>query len=484
MSSVLYEIQPPTHGISKGPLQGSTILDAEYVSHFTPYQKVVYLTTQVILTTYINRFFSDTDVSQVYLSELLNEFHKLPYSEYMPGRYQMAYETLKKLFHVSDSYGKISTSEVLSIYMDDELNDISEVKLYKTFLIPVLYVLYNAKNDELVLDNDVDDGVVYEPIMTIPEFTIECNLDGSTDKLVARMRTISEFSTYVSEHPDINNYLFKYLSGFNWSGKNVTQLIGLLSKFTINHDLCNYATIPDVCYDIVTHSNFTADVTVDNRTCLDFINFIKYLCERWQLAIDDTSVLAQVLARCNYNSDVLSYLAKDANMITASEMEAFNKSDFAKYVKHKVAVEASDTTDELSEDEDPSVTDSTTPEGDPMTDTDVPAIGDTQDDVQDDASSQDTELEKLDRSLPESPDGIIMELLDPTKETMADHLFRAEFQMRVNNLLQNTRSSKCSKYTMYLLTQWATKWLYVCSTASLRSFLENISFPIMSEKIN
>jgi hypothetical protein len=161
-------------------------------------------------------------------------------------------------------------------------------------------------------------------------------------------------------------------------------------------------------------------------------------------------------------------------------MESFKRSSLASFINK--GMEATDLpTDELGDvntDTSGALGGTTTePDGMSPESTDTPIDGPAEEEDPNNAV-----IQEIKRTIPEASDGILIELLDPEKETLSDYLYRAEFQLRVRNIMQNPSSVKCSKRVLHLLEQWATKWLYVCSVASLKSFLKNVSFPLMANE--
>lgn len=469
------------------PTQGTEYMDVAYYNKLTDYQKVSYLLTQTLLIDYYT-LLSDYTVLKPTRDHISDMFKQLPYSEYMDGAYQHAYNTCKD---VIESVGANLISDILAVFMHHSVEGISSLGLPKELVIPLMTSMGYPITDEDIVDDSINDGVILEPRVVYPYCMVydTHEVQGLAHRnamhvCILPCTTSIEFASFDTvgpngqeEYAHLQKPEYKYITGLNWSGKTLSQFIAFMSQYSIEHDLYSNSALSNVCYDIVTHSNYT-DVCCYKDIPIE--QLLKYLCERWGLTIDDNQLLADLLSRCRYNTDTLNYLVKDASVITAAEADAFNNSFLSKYVKHRIGLEASDM------DQNPNPVDESSSMDNDMSST--PGLDDTgasiDDPIGEDTGEELTKLEDIDRKVPVAVDGIILELLDPTKETMADHLYRAEFQMRVKNLVQNASTAKCSKYTLYLLTQWATKWLYICSVTSLKSFLENISFPLMSEQIN
>lgn len=476
------------------PTQGSEYMDVCYYNTLTDYQKVSYLLTQTLLIDYYS-LITGYKVFENTRSHIEDMFNQLPYSEYMDGAYQHAYNTCKYVLQCLKTQTRVGTeniiNDVLSVFMHHSVENIPSLGLSKELVIPLMTSMDYKLNDDDIVDGSIEDGVILEPKVIYPHCYVYdtwevpglayrnamhvCILPRTSSIKFASFDTIS--TSGQEEYSLLQKPEYKYITGLNWSGKTLSQFVAFMSQYSIEHDLCSTPLLSNVCYDIVTHSNYT-DVCCNNDIPIE--QLLKYLCERWGLTIDDNQLLADLLSRCGYDVNTLNYLVKDTSVITAAEADAFNKSFLSKYIKHRIGLEASDVDQTLNP-----VDESSSMDNDMSSTPELDDTGASMDDpIGEDTDEEITKLEDIDRKVPVAVDGIILELLDPTKETMADHLYRAEFQMRVKNLVQNASTTKCSKYTLYLLTQWATKWLYICSVTSLKSFLENISFPLMSEQIN
>jgi hypothetical protein len=204
------------------------------------------------------------------------------------------------------------------------------------------------------------------------------------------------------------------------------------------------------------------------------------------LNIDDYTLLGETLSKLGYAADAISYLQKNVNEITTAEMEAFQRSPLASII-NRIALEANDpiaddkiSADKIAPTDDNTVTpsDTTNGEGDLPTEPGDPTL-------EDDSSTDSTETksDQIDDVMPDATDGVMLELLDPSKETLSDYMYRNTFLVKVNNILQNPSQFNCSKKELILLKQWASRWLYIMSVQSLKSFLKNLSFSLMPDQL-
>ena len=72
--------------------------------------------------------------------------------------------------------------------------------------------------------------------------------------------------------------------------------------------------------------------------------------------------------------------------------------------------------------------------------------------------------------------------MNPENETLSDFLYRKEFLIRTNELLKNTSQTKVDSQILFMLKEWATKWLYMFSVPSLKSFLRNLNVSLMPKQ--
>ena len=501
------------------------ITNQEYTS-LSDFQKVIHIMQQSILCDYVRAFtlppnFTLPEVKcngilDNYKNALKSKLDKLPYSQYMPGKYQQAYEVTAAMFDNFTGVRSltISATDIVCLLGDQEIADNEALNSFKKeFYLPFLYAAYGTKIDsDYIADRDtvssLDSGYeLLNPIIYKPEFAFEENdkdeysfsarrnnsVNEENARFIMRMIPLTAFASFsiddyenMEKHFSIANRL---IAGLNWRGKTSTALIAIMALFSIEHDHyamhyhmqdLNRCSVSDICYDIITCSNYTADIGCSSTSKVGFEKLLKYLCDRWNLAIDDYVLFGDLLQRLGYSADTVSYLQKDITQVTTAEMESFKRSSLASFINK--GMEATDLpTDELGDvntDTSGALGGTTTePDGMSPESTDTPIDGPAEEEDPNNAV-----IQEIKRTIPEASDGILIELLDPEKETLSDYLYRAEFQLRVRNIMQNPSSVKCSKRVLHLLEQWATKWLYVCSVASLKSFLKNVSFPLMANE--
>lgn len=494
---------------------------------FSDFQKSLLLMNQCLLCDYVLMFTSDFQgtfsdsvgpkMIREYRQDLLTEFYKLPHTVYTSGKYEEAYQMLRDML---TDFRYPDAADIMTLYMDQEvLEHPSLCSLDKNFVLPFLYAMTGTKlPKEMLADLEIDDTSssddgynLLAPVLLTPVFKLMSDGDhyllGANKQVNLESQyliltftpvksfpsfTIDDFSSMSKSLPA----LYRYIAGFNWRNKSYAQFLAMMATFSIDHDhsASNYGmidndpccSIVDVCYDIVTRSDFTTHVSSYDNLKSSFDKLLKYLCDRWKLNIDDYALLGDTLSKLGYATDAISYLQKNVNEITTAEMEAFQRSSLASFI-NRIALEANDpiVDDKISADKVASPVDNNVTPGDPTTDgagdlptePGDPTLGD------DSIEDSETKSEQIDDVMPDATDGVMLELLDPSKETLSDYLYRNTFLVKVNNILQNPTQFNCSKKELILLKQWASRWLYIMSVQSLKSFLKNLSFSLMPDQL-
>lgn len=528
LESIAYRNRPDAH---------------RHYEKFPSVKKMVYLMEQFLLCDYVIMFSGSliqndslADHSyrlaaplllREYRNELVNKALAIPRSDFHTGKYTHTHALMKEM-----AYGTIpSADDLIDIFMDSSIENDADIYMPKEFLLPFVYAINGTKIDKDRIPNSVDlDDDQYEffnPVVYIPTFDISKELGYRLIMDVSEEFQVPAF--IVEDFQDLRKNMtlpYRYIACLDWKGKSFQHVLGLLERFSIEHDKHvmqndSVCTVGDICHDVITGSNYCRCCKPSNIQ--SFIHCLKYLVEKYSIQIDDTKYLGEILKYVtNVDQNIISFLQKPVESVTVAEMEAFNSSIFASFIHKTIsATEATDPAKDEDEKEkenedksefpagnskdeeadpgtDPNNEDAPTNPDEPADDDaggtgdmdmgdlggDDAATGDaTAGDTAEESDEKETEEHKVARKIPPATDGILLELLNPENETLSDYLYRKEFLYRVNELLQNLSSNtRYSSQTLFMLKQWATKWLYIFSVSSLKSFLRNINFSIMSNK--
>ncbi len=509
----------------------------KHYEQFSATKKMIYVIEQLLLCDYVIMFAgtlvqndSMADHSyktaapvllREYRNDLVNKALSIPKYDFHTGKYSHIHNLM-----ISLAYGTMpSADDLIDVFMDSEIINDADIYMPKEFMLPFVYAVNGTKIDKERIPNSVDmDSDQYEffnPIVYTPKYNISKELGF---RII--LDTEEEFqvpSFVVEDFTDLRKNMalpYRYIACLDWKGKTFTHVLGLFERFSLEHDKHvmqndSVCTVGDLCYDVVTHSDYCRCCKPSNMQ--SFIHSLKYLVEKWNIQIDDTVYLGEIL-KCSdtVDPDIVNYLQKPIGNVTVAEMEAFKSSIFASFIHKTIsATEATDPNKDDDEDDksefpagnskdeeaDPGLdpTNDDTPinpdqpadqngenaGGDDLTMGDLGdagPTGDVNDPEESEEEEKETEEHKVARKIPPAADGILLELLNPENETLQDYLYRKEFLYRVNELLQNPSANRYSSQVLFMLKQWATKWLYIFSVPSLKSFLRNINFSIMSNK--
>lgn len=491
---------------------------------FSATKQMIYLIHHLLLCDYVSMFagtlvqkpdYTHYDIAtplnlRTYRNTLMEKALVIPKTDFNTGIYSHYHDLLFSLCKGDMP----SADDLIDLFMDSHVLEDPDLQIPKEFLLPFIFSVNGTTiaKDRISsnVDLDSDAYLFYNPIIYTPryelskEYGLRMILDIDPDLQVPCF-SLDNFTDMQHNLP----LPYRYVASMDWRGRSLTHVLGLLERFSLEHDSHvmqndSVCTVGDLCYDIVTHSDYCRNCTPSNFNA--FISCCKYLCETWNVQVDDTAYLGELLKCSNGDMDVVNYLQKSVDQITVAEMEAFQSSVFATFVHKTVsATEAADpntdedddkknpkeegdaqagTTDtpEDTNPDAPAGTDDTT--GDmPTDDPDAPTdTGDLEAPEDTESDSEDTPAKKVERKIPPATDGILLELLNPENETLSDHLYRKEFLIRVNDLLQNPSGTRCDSQTLFMLKEWASKWLYIFSVASLKSFLKNINFNVMAKQ--
>lgn len=510
----------------------------KHYEQFSGIKKMTYLIEQLMLCDYITMFagtlvqydspadHSYTIAAPVLLREYRNELVRkalaIPKYDFHSGKYAHLYDLMISLVNGNMPHA----DDLIDVFMDSEIVNDADIYMPKEFMLPFVYAINGTKIDKDRIPNSVDmDSDQYEffnPIVYTPKYELHKELGF---RIVLNSEEAFQVPSFIVEDfTDLRKNMalpYRYIVCLDWKGKSFTHVLGLLEQFSLEHDKHvmqndSVCTVGDLCYDVVTHSDYCRCCKPSNMQ--SFIHSLKYLVEKWNIQIDDTVYLGELLKHSDaVDPDIVNYLQKPVESVTVAEMEAFKSSIFASFINKTIsATEATDPNKKDDEDEegfpdgnskdeqadpglDPTNEDAPTNPDQPADGggTDMGSMGDGSDmdmgDMSggDDASgesgdesenAEETEEHKVARKIPPATDGILLELLNPENETLQDYLYRKEFLYRVNELLQNPSANRYSSQVLFMLKQWATKWLYIFSVPSLKSFLRNINFSIMSNK--
>ena len=472
-----------------------------HYNEFSNLKKMVYLLQQTLLCDYVTMFsgvlyqpsvIGDTPnntyksvapfILRLYRQQLEKQAAIIPKDSFNTGKYIH----ISKLL-MDTLLGKLpSADDLMDVFYSTEFSNDVDISLPKEFLLPFVYAINGTYVDSDILPMNAHvlntvNTKGYEfmnPLVYVPVFIVD-------DKygIVLKLQTDPTYtfsSFYMQDYSTMRKNLlpaYRYLSSLNWSGRQFLHIVGFLQNFSIEHDPHlmlddHVCTIGDICYDIVTGHKFCDSCKPYDPN--QFISFIKHICEQWKIVITDCDYLGELLKRCGVvGDDVINYLLKQENELTDNEVRAFKESILFNIVKKSsIAIEANNSID-VDEDTDDTSTDDDQSSDDTDMSSDTDDISDNIDDNSEDDKKEDPPVETKPISV-KSVDGVILELLNPENEVLSDFLFRKEFLIKVNELLKNPTRSKYSSHTLFMLKEWATKWLYIFSVTSLKSFLRNL----------
>ena len=338
LDSIAYRSRPDAH---------------KHYEQFPSIKKMVYIMEQLLLCDYVIMFagtllqndsLADHSyrtaaplVLREYRNELVTKALAIPKSDFNTGKYQHYHDILQSL-----AYGNMpSADDLIDVFMDSTIVNDADIYMPKEFLLPFVYTVNGTKVDKDRIPNSVDmDSDQYEffnPIVYTPEFEI-------TKELGYRLilDTKEEFqvpSFIVEDFTDLRKNMalpYRYIACLDWKGKSFTHVLGLLERFSLEHDKHvmqndGVCTVGDLCHDVVAHSDYCRCCKPSNMP--SFIHCLKYLVEKWNIQIDDTVYLGEILKHSdNVDQDIVNYLQKPISSVTVAEMEAFQSSIFASFM--------------------------------------------------------------------------------------------------------------------------------------------------------
>lgn len=499
-----------------------------HYNEFSNTKKMVYLIQQTLLCDYItmfsgaivqdnivnNRFkISAPFLLRSYRRSLEEKSAVIPKDSFNTGKYLRISKVLMELL----SGNMPEADDIIDIFYSSEFIDDIDIHLPKEFLLPYIYSINGTyiEKDRLPMNANVleeygEKANGYEfsnPIVYIPSFIVDKKYGFVLKLETSPTYAFSSFVMYDYESMRKDMHLpYRYLACMNWRGKNFLHIVGFLENFSIEHDPNlmmenNVCSIGDICYDIVTNCDYCRDCKPFNIH--QFISAIKYICERWKITITDCEYLGEILRKSKvYDSNVINYLTKKIEDVTVAETQAFERSAFFSIVKKSstIALEANDTAstedeqnkddndDEITDDienidtEDNELDEDISNELDDESDEITSDSDDNEKDDETDKEKTENVSTKEERIISPSVNGILLELLNPENETLSDFLYRKEFLIRTNELLKNTSQTKVDSQILFMLKEWATKWLYIFSVPSLKSFLRNLNVSLMPKQ--
>lgn len=508
---------------------------AKSYDHLSPIKQMAYNIQQLLYCDYVSMFAGSMTDGQTnseyfiaaplllreYRQFVMNRVFAIPKNDFNVGKYVFVHEAMTKLANCSMP----DADDLMDIFLLTDIANDGDINIPKEFLLPFVYSVNGTKveNTRLPFNMDAELGYFNNPVIFTPKFC-HCEEHGLRLCLIAEEAfQVPSFKMddYFDMAKSVKNP-YRYLAMMNWRGKTFTHLIGFLTQFSLEHDSHvmqsnGVCTIGDLSYDIVTNSNYCRDCQPSNFQ--SFVKALKYIAALWNIEFDDLVLLGEILRKSGcVDQELIAYFQKAKDEITVSEMEAFNSSIFSSFIKNVVALEAADNTDDEEETDDNQDEDAQAGTSDDTSNPDEPAVddgtdtsgGDGSTDDSDDGSvfdgssddlgvpdegmddtsgedsdsteEEDTPEKKVARTIPPATDGIMLELMNPENETLSDYLYRKEFLIRVQDLLRDPSTARCSSQTLFMLKQWATKWLFIFSVPSLKSFLRNINFSFMPKQ--
>lgn len=345
------------------------------------------------------------------------------------------------------------------------------LSIRKEFYLPFINTINGSRIDNLM---DIISGdTFYLPELYIPRYYIcpDCH------KLYIRLVIDDNFvfSSYKlttlldEETRSMPGLLYRYLANFNWSDKKFDHLIALLVNFHIenNHHVMHtgsHCPIADVCYDILMHSDY-----VNNCEVMDvasFIDMLKLLRTKYNLIVDDLSLMNSVLDRCGIiNSDISAYLTRDPQEIVISQVEAFKRSPISLFIDERNLTKGAEETL-------PTIPTNDTPTEDGEVDATQP-----NESVPDEVSSDDSgsTVDTIDTPSPDI-DTLVIELAN--SPTIEDVLFRQEFIARVADI-EKDPTIDTNSAELLMLKQWVSRWIHLVSVNTTKEFLARLRMKVL-----
>lgn len=269
-----------------------------------------------------------------------------------------------------------------------------------------------------------------------------------------------------------------YIQSFDLSAYKIDDLIPLLSAFCIDHfkyvmtnsgitDIT--VSVPDICFDLVTGSDYTARSAGLNDTVLDgFLEIVKHMITMNHLQpLTDYSLFGELLAHCHADPKLVNYFIQPINAISAAEAYAFRTSVYADLIPDRFEMQAG--MEAIGEDPDTETITTDDDLGDSGLGED-PGTDDTVGDL-DSEGNADSAAARPKPLI--DPNQMLLELAR-TDENLSDYLYKEMVARRISALLRNPPENALPN-DLLMLRRWRSRWLFLVSVACIRDFLTRIS---------
>lgn len=396
----------------------------------------------------------------------------------------------------------ISLQELKSIFYEKTVGKYINGEYTCTMTEPVLELWWsmhgNAVHDDPTLsvgEEVLGVGVNDAPVL-IPNLEVFLNRDTNVAKCdnrdrLMRIRFTSILNTrYEGKEkidPVAKNALVHFLKQFDFHHCGWKPFISALASYCLDHskyvmtnsrDIPNY--ISDICFDLVTGSDYISRSAGLNVTVLDdFVSTVKEMVDTEKLPpITDYSLFGELLKMCHADAKLVNYFIKPINLISASEALMFRESEYAELFADRLAprsgMEA--LSDEESSEEDDPDNETDDAEAEASTDDDdSEASPEGEDPVPDDLGEDPMSPEGDAKSAVAKPKPLIdpnQMLLELAKgnETLSDYLYKELVARRINALLRNPPEN-ARPNDLLMLKRWRSRWLFLVSVNCIRDFL-------------
>ena len=307
----------------------------------------------------------------------------------------------------------------------------------------------------------------------------------ATDRVIVTLDGISKLPyKFVTSNEDFKGRAaLYYLSHFDLTSLDISNVIGLIASFCITHnqyvmtfdkEVAKQASLLDICFDLVTGSSYVENAGLDRSVgASDFVAWVADSVRAGRLQpITDYDLFGKLLTYSKADANIVNYFTKPVNAISATEALAFRESVYSSIFADRVIAGLEADTEDVSTD----TGDDTAAAGDatPDTDVDVPDAPDMGNDTTDDPdgeTSDDSADEKEDA--PIDPNKMLLEL-NIKDTTLKDFLYRDIVARRIDNILTNPPEN-ARPNDLLMLKRWRSHWLYLTSIACLKDFLMRIS---------
>ena len=511
---------------TEAPVSECKTLD---VTRLSPMDGLRVVLEQYIFATFVDGFQFSNQLPKAYVSTYYDKirqwFALLPPNIHtnnsaLDAIYENSYQLADRLLYSSSieytpTNGEISIlKSILQYSANDQCKnpDYYCGSLTESFLTEYLVTKYGYFDNSIHPEKALASAPLYIPDIHLQSRKDYIRVDDSTgNRVVIRLVPLinTEFNFLTNT---VNNHgVLDYFSHFNFRDFTITDLVGMLASFRLQHINYDMAilgirsqniNIPEICFGLVSGRSYDKLAGLsDNKASsypgddvCAFFQWIKNAIELNRLRpITEYELFGELLQSTQQGDDKLvRYFTKPVSTITAMEALAFQNSVYSSYIRDRViaGMEAADedaneddkvdgneedmsgdTDDdaELGDTEDPADMDMSDTPADASMDesTDTPS-----DDTADPDTTEGTENEKKDKA-PIDPEKMLLELA-PKNPSLRDYLFRDIVAKRIDNILKNPPENAMPS-DLLLLKKWRSHWLYLTSIACLRDFLMRLN---------